>query len=157
MQLASRFCQRWLSSNRTTAAVDHPETRSADSPSVFVAEVAPPTQRHKAGLTLNLGWPVADVTAKEFVVTAQLERIREFRGRGSVQRLPEAARTTGSESRRTERSDHVFSRFTLAGQRHFQVPYKHEAQASEQLAAKLTRLRFVLVFSCIRTKVALSN
>ncbi len=42
-----------------------------------------------------------------------LKRIRIFRVRGFVQRLSDAARSTGSESRRTELSDHVFSRFAL--------------------------------------------
>jgi hypothetical protein len=35
--------------------------------------------------------------------------------------------------------------------------YQHEAQASEWLTAKLTRLRFVLVFADEPTKVAMFN
>jgi len=51
----------------------------------------------------------------------------------------------------------LFLTRTLVGQRHFRVEYKHEAQASEYFTPKRTRLRCVLVFSQIDTKVALSN
>jgi hypothetical protein len=45
----------------------------------------------------------------------------------------------------------------LVRQRHFRWPYKHEAQASEQVTSKPTRLRFVLVFMAKKNaKVALS-
>jgi hypothetical protein len=46
---------------------------------------------------------------------------------------------------------------TFVGQRHFRCPYKHEAQASVFERNVLTRLRFVLVFSQVHTKVALSS
>jgi hypothetical protein len=45
----------------------------------------------------------------------------------------------------------------LTGQRHFGAQYKHEAQASECLMSTPTRSRFVLIFSAIHAKVALSD
>ena len=45
----------------------------------------------------------------------------------------------------------------LVGQRHFHRPYKHEAQASEQVTSKLTRSRVVLVFMAKKAQVALPN